>query len=148
MIAEQAVVEETAETLFAAEKPAIARTYLTKYIHGKAAEALDLGAALLASIEARTRVLYGIREPETEESQRLAPAPYSWRAVRDTPADVTGHPTMARGEDDAPHRRRGIPRGLCSGGAGAKMAFEMPILRLAQGAQATPHPERYSESAG
>jgi hypothetical protein len=59
--------------------------------------------------------------------QRLAPAPYLWRAVRDTPTDALAHPTAARGEDDAPHRRRGISRGLCSGGAGAKMAFENPI---------------------
>jgi hypothetical protein len=62
-------------------------------------------------------------ELDIASPQRLAPAPYPWRSVRDTPADVTGHPTMARGEDDAPHRRRGIPRGLCSGGAGAKMAL-------------------------
>ena len=39
------------------------------------------------------------------------------------PPTSLAHPTAARGEDDAPHRRRGIPRGLCSGGAGAKMAL-------------------------
>lgn len=71
MIADQATVDATAETLFAADKPALARRYLTNYVHGQAAEALDLGAALLASIEARTRVLYGIREPETAEMSRL-----------------------------------------------------------------------------
>ena len=71
MIAEQPVVDETAEILFAARKPALARTYLTNYVHRNATEALDLGFALLASIEARTRVLYGIREPETEELSRL-----------------------------------------------------------------------------
>jgi len=30
-------------------------------------------------------------------SQRLAPAPYLWRAVRDTPADVTGPPNGGAG---------------------------------------------------
>jgi hypothetical protein len=71
MLVEQSVVDETAEILFAAKKPALARTYLTNYVHGKAAEALDLGTALLASIEVRTRVLYGLREPETDELSRL-----------------------------------------------------------------------------
>jgi dipeptidase len=71
LIAERPVIDETAEILFAAKKPALAQTYLTNYVHGKAAEALDLGAALLGSIEARTRVLYGLREPETDELSRL-----------------------------------------------------------------------------
>jgi hypothetical protein len=30
-------------------------------------------------------------------------------------------------EDDALHRRRGIPKGLCFSGAGAKIAFENPV---------------------
>ncbi|HNP37250.1 MAG TPA: C69 family dipeptidase [Woeseiaceae bacterium] len=71
MIAEQATVDTIAATLYSANEPALARKYLTDYTHGRALAALDLGVALLASIEARTRVLYGIREPEGNETSRL-----------------------------------------------------------------------------
>ena len=63
MIADQAWLEESATVLFAADRPDLARSLLTRYSHERAAEALDLGAALLASIEARTRQQYGIRAP-------------------------------------------------------------------------------------
>ena len=64
MIAEQATVVETAETLYEADKDDLARDYLTRYSHERGQEALALGNALLASIEARTELLYGFREPE------------------------------------------------------------------------------------
>ena len=71
LLAEQAAVERTAGALYAAGEPALARDYLTEYTRGRAGEALDLGAALLASVEARTRVLYGIRQPESDTMSRL-----------------------------------------------------------------------------
>ncbi|MEQ8861157.1 MAG: hypothetical protein RIC56_21125 [Pseudomonadales bacterium] len=60
-----------ASTLYAAGEPDPARRVLTDYAHSQADEALELGGALLASIEARTRVLYGLREPVTDEMSRL-----------------------------------------------------------------------------
>lgn len=71
MISEQAAVDATTAALYAADEPDLAEKYLTDYTHNRAAAALDLGAALLASIEARTRVLYGIRKPEGAETNRL-----------------------------------------------------------------------------
>jgi dipeptidase len=71
MLAEQAMVDETARVLLAADRPRLASRYLTDYVHARAREALELGAALLGSIEARTRVSYGIREPEGDEMSRL-----------------------------------------------------------------------------
>ena len=71
MIAEQADLEQTAVSLYAAGKPRLAAGVLTEYSHTRAATALELGAALLGSIEARTRVLYGLREPQTDEMSRL-----------------------------------------------------------------------------
>jgi len=71
MIADQPDLEATALTLLEAGEPGLAEQVLTRYSHAKAAEALDLGAALLASIEARTRLLYGLREPSGNEMSRL-----------------------------------------------------------------------------
>lgn len=71
LIAEQEIVDDIATTLFSADKAERAGTYLTDYTHDRAADALDLGQALLDSIEARTRVLYGIREPQDDELSRL-----------------------------------------------------------------------------
>lgn len=71
MIADQADLEATALTLYDAGRPGLAEQVLTRYSHVRAAEALDLGAALLASIEARTRLLYGLRAPESGETSRL-----------------------------------------------------------------------------
>ena len=71
MIADQPDLEATALTLLEAGEPGLAGQVLTRYSHAKAAEALDLGAALLASIEARTRLLYGLREPSGSEMSRL-----------------------------------------------------------------------------
>ena len=66
MIGEQPEVAETAEALFAAGKDELAKEFLTAYSRERGHEALDLGNALLASIEARTRLLYGYREPQAE----------------------------------------------------------------------------------
>lgn len=71
MIADQPDLEATALTLLEAGEPGLAGQVLTRYTDAKAAEALDLGAALLASIEARTRLLYGLREPSGSEMSRL-----------------------------------------------------------------------------
>jgi hypothetical protein len=68
---EQADLEATAMILYSAGRPGLAAQVLTRYSHGQAEEALELGAALLGSIEARTRVLYGLREPVTDEMSRL-----------------------------------------------------------------------------
>jgi dipeptidase len=71
MIADQPDLEATALTLYAAGQSQLAAQALTRYTHTRAAEALELGAALLASIEARTRLLYGLRAPENDEMSRL-----------------------------------------------------------------------------
>ena len=71
MIGEQADLETTTMTLYDAGQERLAAQALTRYSHAAADEALELGAALLASIEARTRVLYGLRSPQTDETSRL-----------------------------------------------------------------------------
>jgi len=72
LITEQAQVVDTAETLFAAGKTALALDYLTEYSAARGIEALALGNALLDSIEARTRVLYGYRAPKGDIVSRLS----------------------------------------------------------------------------
>ena len=57
--------------LFDSGEEQLALKYLTERSHEAAADALALGNALLASIEARTRVLYGLRAPETDEISKL-----------------------------------------------------------------------------
>jgi dipeptidase len=71
MIAEADTVEATARELLKLESDALVVGYLTHYTHTQAREALRLGEALLASIEARTRLLFGLREPATDEMSRL-----------------------------------------------------------------------------
>lgn len=71
MLAESETVEATVEALFAAGRDDLAKDYLTRYGHERATEALRLGEALLGSIEARTRLLFGLREPESGEMSRL-----------------------------------------------------------------------------
>ena len=71
LIDEQAEIEATALALYDAGRDRLADQVLTRYSHAAADEALDLGAALLASIEARTRLLFGLREPQTDEMSRL-----------------------------------------------------------------------------
>jgi len=67
LIDEQQTVVATAGTLFAANEDELAKQYLTKYSWQRGAEGLRLGNALLASIEARTEVLFGLRRPEGDE---------------------------------------------------------------------------------
>jgi len=64
LIDEQADVVATAETLIDAGEGDLAKAYLTDYSRQRGAEGLTLGKALLASIEARTEVLYGVRKPQ------------------------------------------------------------------------------------
>jgi hypothetical protein len=67
MRAEQATVEATAQTLIDAGKRDLARSYLTEYSHTRAAEAMDLGRALVGGIEARAKLQHGIPEPPESE---------------------------------------------------------------------------------
>ncbi len=71
LIAEQSTVNETAMALFNADRDDLAATYLTQYSSAAAREALRLGNALLGSIEERTRLIYGLRQPQTGEISRL-----------------------------------------------------------------------------
>lgn len=64
---EQDSVERTALTLYEAGENELARKYLTAVSTTAAVDGLDLGEALLGSIEARTKVLYGIRAPEQDD---------------------------------------------------------------------------------
>ncbi len=58
---EQNDVVATAETLIAAGKPHLAKKLLTDHCTHHATRALDLGEAMVNSMEARSRVLFGIR---------------------------------------------------------------------------------------
>ena len=72
LIKEQTTVADTAEALFSAGKRELALNYLTEYSATRGASALLLGNALLGSIEARTQLLYGYREPTTDVVSRLS----------------------------------------------------------------------------
>ena len=63
LIARQEQVERTALALYEAGKDDLARQYLTYYSGTEAMNGLRLGDALAEGIEARTKVLYGIRLP-------------------------------------------------------------------------------------
>ncbi|WP_119065883.1 C69 family dipeptidase [Rubrobacter indicoceani] len=67
MLDEQQSVRDTAYALYNAGQEDLAQEYLTTYSTERAMEGLELGQALLGSIEARTEVLYGIREPEGDQ---------------------------------------------------------------------------------
>src|SRR6516162_10164287 len=66
-IAASSAVEARAAKLFAVGDPAMARDVLTSYSNRRALDALHLGEALLASIEARHRLLYGYRAPKNPQ---------------------------------------------------------------------------------
>ncbi|MEE3236966.1 MAG: peptidase U34, partial [Pseudomonadota bacterium] len=66
LIDEQQTLVDTAEALFSAGQDNLATRYLTDYSRERGLEGLRLGNALLASIEARTEVLFGYRLPETD----------------------------------------------------------------------------------
>ena len=64
---EQGSVERTAMALHRAREPGLARRYLTDRSTERALAALELGNALLGSIEARAELLFGIREPRRDD---------------------------------------------------------------------------------
>ena len=66
LIDEQQALVDTAKVLFSAGQDNLATRYLTDYSRERGLEGLRLGNALLASIEARTEVLFGYRLPETD----------------------------------------------------------------------------------
>ena len=66
LIAAQPDVERTALKLFESGEPELARRYLTYYSSTEAMNGLRLGEALAASIEARTNVQFGIRQPAAQ----------------------------------------------------------------------------------
>lgn len=63
LIARQETVERTALRLYEAGEADLARQYLTYYCNTEAMNGLRLGEALAASLEARTKLLFGIRKP-------------------------------------------------------------------------------------
>jgi hypothetical protein len=63
-LAAQPEVERTAEILLKANEPALARRYLTEQANTAAADGMRLIEALADSIEARTKLLFGIRTPD------------------------------------------------------------------------------------
>ena len=87
LIDERRTVEQTALALMDAKKSDLAGAYLTDYSNGAALEALRLGNALLGSIEARTRVIFGLREPRTDEISRLDYQMVTCRGDRFQPPD-------------------------------------------------------------
>lgn len=60
-------VEATARTLYAGGKQRLARQYLTEQSHRWAADGLDLGNALLESVESRAKLQFGLAEPKGDE---------------------------------------------------------------------------------
>lgn len=60
-------VEATANALYEAGEDELAAEYLTFYSNTKAMDGLRMGQDLLAGVEARTKLLFGIREPEGTE---------------------------------------------------------------------------------
>ena len=57
-------IEATAAKLFEVNEPNMAQEVLTSYSNQRALDGLNLGDALLASVEARYRLLYGYRAPK------------------------------------------------------------------------------------
>lgn len=72
LIAEQETVAATANALFKAHRDDLALTYLTNYSRQSGEAGLRLGNALLASIEARTFEIHGLRAPQTDEMSKLS----------------------------------------------------------------------------
>ncbi len=70
-IEEQEKVMEIATVLIENGHSIRAKEYLTDYTSRVARDALDMGEALLAGIEARTRAVHGLRRPEEETMQEV-----------------------------------------------------------------------------
>jgi dipeptidase len=66
-ISQSASVQARAAKLFEVGENAMARDTLTEYSNQRAMDGLRLGESLLASIEARHRLLYGYRPPELSD---------------------------------------------------------------------------------
>lgn len=62
LLNQQVVIEKTAQTLFDAEEAELARKFLTYYCNTEAMNALLLAESLANSLEARTKILFGIDE--------------------------------------------------------------------------------------
>ena len=77
LIENQERVESTSNILFDSGQDELAFKYLTEQSSNAALSALRLGNVLLASIEARTRLIYGLRSPDTDEISSL-----DYQAVR------------------------------------------------------------------
>jgi dipeptidase len=71
LIGQQSIVEQTALTLYQADQPELARQYLTYHSQTEAMNGLRLGQALAESIELRTKVLFGIRQPARQPQPKL-----------------------------------------------------------------------------
>jgi dipeptidase len=71
LIAEQDTVAATSEALFVAGKRELALEFLTDHSERAGQDALQLGHALLGSIEARTQLLYGLRRPVGEVTSAM-----------------------------------------------------------------------------
>jgi dipeptidase len=67
LIDEQRTVVATANTLFDNDRDDLARGYLTEYSRERGLAGLRLGNALLASIEARTEQIFGLRAPTGDQ---------------------------------------------------------------------------------
>lgn len=85
MIEDQDWVERSAETLFAQGQGGEARALMTHYSNAQAMRAMELGRALVASLEQRTKLRYGILEPEAAEMMKLE---YDMVRCGPTPEDV------------------------------------------------------------
>lgn len=70
LIAQQSSVERAAEKLFQAGEPELARAVLTYYSGTEALNGMKLADDLAVGIEARTRVIYGIRSPKRSEAHQ------------------------------------------------------------------------------
>lgn len=70
LIAQQSTVERTAEKLHQAGEPELARHFLTYWSGTEALKGMRLADDLAAGIEARTRVIYGIRPPKTTQPEK------------------------------------------------------------------------------
>lgn len=66
----QPAIERTAQILLKANEDALARRYLTEQAHMAAGDGLRLIEALAESIEARTKLLHGIRSAESDTPLR------------------------------------------------------------------------------
>lgn len=72
LIDEQATVAATASALYDSGRADLAGSYLTGYSAERGRQALQIGNALLGSIETRTREKYGYRAPQTDVMSKLS----------------------------------------------------------------------------